>query len=173
MVVAVGIAEESVSGVKPAVAPGLARCLRIGIVAVVHGPWCIGAQDQLPDPAVFDNAIVLVDQAHLDAGTRPPANIVFLRIGTGNQRSADFGHVEQREEIDAEALAERLAALSKRHDEHHAKLVVAIPRARRLLEEKGRHRAEQEGGGDLKLAHLIPEGLGAEMADHADRASNA
>jgi len=109
VVVAVGVAEKRVAGVKPAVAPGVRGRLRIGVVAVVHGPRRFGAQDQLPDFAVLYDAVLFIDQPNLDARARPAANIILDRIGAGNQRRAYLGHVEQREEIDAETFAEGFA----------------------------------------------------------------
>src|SRR5690348_17069365 len=84
VVVAVTVAEEGVSGVKPAVAPGVRSRLRVGVVSVIHGPWCFGAQDHLPDLAVLYSAVMLIDQSHLDARAWPSANIIFRRIGAGN-----------------------------------------------------------------------------------------
>jgi hypothetical protein len=43
----------------------------------------------------------------------------------------------------------------------------------RLLEQEGRHRAEQEGGGDFELPYLVPKRFGAKMAHHRDRTSDA
>ena len=157
---------------KPAIAPGVRSGLRIVVVAVVHGPRRLGAKDQLPDFAVTDAAIVFIDKPDFDAGARTAANAVLGRVGAGNQRRADFRHVEQREYVDAEALPKRSPGLAERNDEHHAQLVIAISRVRRLLEQKRRHRAKQKSGRYFQLAHLVPERFGAKMTHHGDRASD-
>src|SRR6185437_16626791 len=111
MVVAIDVTEERVAGMKPAIAPGIRCRLRIGVVAVVHRPGRFGAQDHLSDLAIPDEAVVLVDEANLDARTRPAADIFLDRVGPRDQRRADFRHVEDCEEIDAEALAYQPPAL--------------------------------------------------------------
>ena len=126
----------------------------------------------MSDLSVRDHAIMLVDQANLDAGARTAADVVLGRVGARDQRRADLCHVEQRKDIHAEPFAEGTTALSERDNEHHAQPMVAISWARRLFQQERRHRAEQEGGGDFQFPDLVPERLGAEMADHADRAAD-
>ena len=72
---------EGVAGVEPAVAPRRARSPPgLLVVAVVHRPGPVGAHDQLADRAGRHLAVVLVDDARLDAGARPAAGAERRRV---------------------------------------------------------------------------------------------
>ena len=104
-VVAVLVDAEGIAGVEPAVAPGPRRRLGILVVAVVHRPRPIGAHDQLADLAGRHLAVVLVDDPHLDAGTRPAAGAERRRVLARQERRRHLGHVEDGVDVAAEARA--------------------------------------------------------------------
>src|SRR6185437_1529188 len=82
-VLALGIDMERIPRMEPAVPPGPRGRFGIVVVAVAHRPRARRAQDHLADRAPRYLAIVLVDEADLDAGAPSAAPARLGRVGAG------------------------------------------------------------------------------------------
>ena len=137
--IAVLVAAEGVAGVEPAIRPGLGGGLRVAVVAAVHRPGAIGADQHLADRADRHLAIVAIDQPHLDMRPHLSTGAALDRIGLRHDRRGNLGHVEDRVDVDPEAFGEGRRVVGERHHEGGAHAVVTVFRAGRALHQEGRH----------------------------------
>ena len=156
---------------EPAVAPGERRRLRVLVITAVHRPWPVGSDEHLADRADRHLAVVGVDQPDVDPRPDLAAGAGLGRIGLRDDRRRDLGHVEDRVDVDPEALVERPRGVGQRDHEGGADAVVAVARRRRRLHQEGRHDAEQEHRGAVGAAHEIPEAVGRIALHQRDRAA--
>ena len=82
-IVAILVGPEGITGVKPAISPGDGGRLRCLVVAVVHGPRRVGADDQFPDLTLRDLAVIIVDETDFHACARLAARCgnTWIRLG--------------------------------------------------------------------------------------------
>src|SRR6478672_939717 len=66
-IVSIVVPAKTITGVKPAVAPCRCGRFRIRKISVRHGPWTIGPQYQLAHTAHCNLAVMLVNDARLNA----------------------------------------------------------------------------------------------------------
>ena len=138
--IAVGLADDAVAGVKPAVAEGLGGLVGHGEIAGGEGERFVGAQDKFARLAVGSVVAVVVDDARVET-------VAHLAHAAGTllrERAADdeigLGRAVAVDQPDAGALLERGVEIAPaRRAPARMRTQWHAPRARRLARQQDRH----------------------------------
>ena len=167
--VAGGIAAERIARMEPAIAPCLCRCFGVFVIAAVHSPGAVRPDDHLAYASHRDFAVILIDQPHVHAGPDRAAGAKLLGIRLRNDGRRNLRHVEDRKDIDAEALVERASRVREGNHEGNAHLVIPVVGRGWAFDQEGRHNAQQENHSRLGPADKVPEGIRREIFHQRNR----